>query len=169
VRARFGPEPYALLFSYVRLNFLSSGDHVLTREREEHAVYVAACAACDYCVLLEGPAAVGKSSLVMTLASCWDEGRRYDGSTRQVAGLRPAHFCTHAQSWRIVGHALVLALSFCCSWSVSAIRQARLCKTIWGRSFLQEDPSSSSRVLCIELWSVVTSFWQTSSTWQTQQ
>jgi hypothetical protein len=80
----FGAEAYKPLFDYVRRRFNGTSDHILTRDREEHAVYVAACIACDYSVLLEGPAAVGKSTLVMALASTWEGGVRKDGSSRQV-------------------------------------------------------------------------------------
>ncbi len=123
VEARLGPDPYAALFQYVHANFKGTADHVLARQREEHAVYAAACIACGFCVLLEGPAAVGKSSLVTALAACWDGGRRWDGSIRQV--------CSHCSVPRCsVILWLLFAIQFCqcrlvspchllpaCSWS----------------------------------------------------
>jgi MoxR-like ATPase len=50
---------------------VGSTDHVLTASRKAHAKSVAACVVCNLPVLLEGPAAVGKTALILALGAQW--------------------------------------------------------------------------------------------------
>jgi hypothetical protein len=62
-------DALTLLTEAMRSEVHVSDEHVLTPSRRQHAEYVAACIVCNYGVLLEGPAAVGKTALVAALSA----------------------------------------------------------------------------------------------------
>jgi MoxR-like ATPase len=82
--AAFGAACYQPVKDALQTLCAETEDHKLPASRMEHAIYVAACIVCDYSALLEGPAAVGKTSLVQALSSQWQAGRRSDGQPREL-------------------------------------------------------------------------------------
>jgi MoxR-like ATPase len=80
----FGAGCYEAVKAALQPLCVGTADHVLTSSREELALYITACVLCDYAALLEGPAAVGKTSLVLALSKVYRGGLRSDGKPRQL-------------------------------------------------------------------------------------
>lgn len=68
IRGIFGNEPAP---SVLHLDLAADPYHILTQQRMVYAKRLHAAAVCNFPVLLEGPAAVGKTSLVDMLARNW--------------------------------------------------------------------------------------------------